>query len=93
MSCSPTPRQFDFLRFVRGFQLAKGYSPSFAEVAAGLGLNRRSSAHELLLAMAGRGLARNTPGKPRSIELLVAPEVPRAPDGAPLYFVTIGEPR
>lgn len=77
------------LRFIRGYQLALGYSPSFREMAVGIGLSPRAKQpiSTLLDELQRRGLARRLYNRTRSIELLAKPAVPRAPDGAPLFVV------
>ena len=86
---SPTPRQLDALRFIHGFQLAHGWSPSLAEIHDGLGIatESKSSVVRLLSGMEERGLIRRIFKRARAIELLVNPAIPQAPDGAPLFVV------
>ncbi len=87
---SPTPRQLDVLRFVRGYQLATGgVTPTYREIAHSLRLFSKSNAHRLICGLEERGWLRRLPGRDRAIEILVPVTVPRAPDGAPLYFVPI----
>ncbi|MDZ4308409.1 MAG: hypothetical protein U0988_11185 [Allopontixanthobacter sp.] len=80
----------DALRFVRGFQLARGKSPTLQEIATGMGGVSKSPTFRLVCAIQERGLVRTGYQSPRSIELLTDIAIPRAPDGAPLYFVPIG---
>lgn len=83
---TPTKRQQDALRFIRGYQLAKGYSPTCVEIVKGLGVKSHSRAFYLVNGLAERGLADKLCNRKRSV-LVVDIAVPRAPDGAPLYFV------
>ncbi len=90
---SPTKRQMDALRFIRGYQLAKGgVSPFFREIAVGIGLSplSKSTVSDLLDSLEERGHARRLPNREQAIEVLTDIPIPRAPDGAPLYFVEIG---
>ncbi|MFO6448641.1 LexA family protein [Erythrobacter sp. NE805] len=89
---SLTARQQDALRFITGFQAAKGYSPSITEIAVGIGQSANSKArtHELLHSMQDRGALRLLPRRARAIEVLAPIAIPRAPDGEPLHFVRVG---
>ena len=91
MALSPTPNQLRFLRFVRGFQIAKGHSPSYREIGEAICCGSRGKAHALAMQLEERGLIRTMPQRARSIELLVPVAIPHAPDGAPLHFVSLGE--
>ena len=88
---SLTRRQLDALRFIAGFQMRFGFGPSYSEIAAGLGLKSKSGAHRVVIGLEERGAVRVLPARSRSIEILKPIEVPRAPDGEPLYSVQIGE--
>ena len=88
---SLTPRQADALRFIAGFLRANGYSPTFEEVAAGLGLASKGAAFNLVESLSERGAVKIRRSKRNKITLLEPVLVPRAPDGAPLFFVRIGE--
>lgn len=82
-------RQMQLLRYVRGYQLAFGYSPSFAEMARGLGYSSKAKGAVWLLLseLERRGLIRRLYNRSRAIELIARPAVPLAPDGAPLFAV------
>lgn len=82
-------RQMQLLRYIRGYQVAKGYSPSFSEMALGIGLSPRSKGmvSALLDALEARGLVRRLYMRARAIDVLVRPSLPMAPDGAPLFAV------
>lgn len=89
---SPTQRQMDALRFIRGYQFAKGCAPSGKEICSALGLRSTAGPAGLIDGLEERGLLRRLPvigGERRSIEVLVDIPVPRDPDGNPLYFVSI----
>lgn len=82
-------RQMQLLRYVRGYQLAFGYSPSFVEIARGIGLSPKAKAvvWRLLRDLERKGLIRRLYGRDRAIDVIVKPAVPLAPDGAPLFVV------
>jgi SOS-response transcriptional repressor LexA len=87
---SPTPRQLELLRFIAGYQLAHGgVSPSFVEMTAGLGLSSTAGIARLLDGLEERGAIRRLHSRERAIELLADVPVPRAPEGAPLFFIPI----
>lgn len=84
-----TPRQADVLRFIIGFQEAKGYSPCLREIALGIGISPKSIARtrDALLSLQDRGFIRVLRQRDRAIEVLHPIAIPRAPDGAPLQFI------
>lgn len=91
---SLTPRQQDALRFIIGFQEAKGESPSYAQIATGIGLSGDKSKgciNRLLGGLQERGAIRRRSGAARAIEVLMRLPIPRAVDGAPLQVVCFGE--
>lgn len=88
----PTPRQAAALRFIWGFQLANGRTPTLSEIGAGIGVVGKSSPKRLVDGLAERGhliIDRGTwPWNTRrSIEVIGEPAIPRAPDGEPLFVV------
>ena len=90
MMVSLTPRQADLLQFIRGHLLARGYSPSFSEMAGALGISgNKGGVARLVAGLEERGAIRRLHGRARAIEVLTPSPVSRAPDGAPLYFVPI----
>ena len=88
---SPTQRQLDALRFIRGYQLAKGHSPCLREIAVGTGCAATSKAtvRYSLRHLERAGLLRKLRQRERAIEVLTDIPVPRDPDGFPLYFVRL----
>jgi SOS-response transcriptional repressor LexA len=90
---SLTPRQQDALRFIIGFKEARGHSPSYLEIADGMGLNgdsAKSQIHRLLSGLRERGAIRRKWCAAREIEVVEAIAISRAPDGEPLHFVRVG---
>jgi SOS-response transcriptional repressor LexA len=92
---SLTPRQQDALRFIIGYQESKGRSPSYAEIADGIGLPgdaAKGQINRLLGCLRERGAIRRRYCAERSIEVLQYLPIPRAPNGEPLHLVRIGGP-
>jgi len=83
----------DALRFIAGFELAKGRCPSVEDVADGL-LNHdigEGLAEALVGSLVAEGkLRRLKHSRNRKLQVLTPVPVPRAPDGEPLHFVRIG---
>lgn len=93
MAVPLTARQQDLLRFIAGYQAAKGYCPSFLEIADGLRLSRsKGGVARILRGLEERGAIRRLFHRPRAIEVLVPVAIPCAPDGAPLFAVRFGRP-
>jgi SOS-response transcriptional repressor LexA len=91
MTISATKRQLDALRFIHGYQIAHGCSPTHRELGEGMGSPQGSATHDRIVALEERGFIRRSadtrPGVRQDIAVLVEPTIPRAPDGAPLYAV------
>lgn len=84
-----TPRQAELLRFIRGYQIARGgVGPTLRECARALGLKSESSAHRLVERLEERGALRRLRNWERSIEALQPVSIPSI-DGAPLYAVPL----
>ena len=65
-----TSRQADCLSFVRGFERRHGYTPSFREIAAGMGFKSTSNASRLLTLLEERGVLKRTPHRRRAIQII-----------------------
>lgn len=65
-----TARQEMLLSFLREYQLANGYAPSFREMAEFLGAASMQGIHDHLKALEKKGAIRRTIGIPRAIRLL-----------------------
>lgn len=50
-----TQRQAETLKFIKAFIKTQGYSPSYAEIAEGIGVSARSSIHRLVRELKERG--------------------------------------
>lgn len=86
------PRQREALRFITGYLEAHdGIAPSQREIGEGIGIKSRASVMRLLDGLQLRGAIRRLRRRVRAIEVLAPLPVPRAPDGAPLHFIAIGD--
>lgn len=85
---SITPAHMRVLRFVQGWIETFGYAPTFTEMSYWLGMNR-SSVHQHLFALTERGFVRRMFYRKQAIEVVQKLDLPRAPDGAPLFVVPI----
>lgn len=65
-------RQSDALAFIEGFIDENGYTPTFAEISVGLGLQSRSGAHRLVQQLIDRGAVRRLPGRTQSLVIVRA---------------------
>jgi SOS-response transcriptional repressor LexA len=80
--------QLDLLRFVAGWQERHaGISPTLGQICGALGYRSKSTAFRMLQGLEARGLVRRLRGRHQFIEVLVEVELPRSPEGAPLYFI------
>lgn len=84
-------RKADALRFIAGFLEANGFGPSRREIGAAIGLKGMETVQSIVDELVDDGAVRTLPGKHRAIELLRQVDIPRAPDGAPLFFARPGE--
>lgn len=72
-----TRRQKDVLDFIRNFVERCGYSPSFDEIAHGIGLSSLATVHKHITNLENKGMLSRTPNRSRSIDLLPTP-IPQA---------------
>lgn len=84
-----THRQADALRFIAGYVEKRGEAPTLAEVMLGIGTTSTSLAHGLLAGLDERGAISRIARRKRAISVNCQIPIPRAPDGAPLYFVKV----
>jgi len=63
-----TRRQRQVIDFIAGFLQEQGYSPSFQEIAQGLGLNSLATVHKHVLTLERKGFLRRHYNQSRSIE-------------------------
>ena len=65
-----TKKQQALLDFLEDFTDEKGYSPSYREIQAGLGLSSVSAVAEHIDNMTKKGILKKVPGAARSLEIL-----------------------
>ena len=65
-----TKKQQAVLNFLEDFTEENGYSPSYREIQAGLGLSSVSAVAEHIDNMVAKGILRKVPGAARSLEVL-----------------------
>ena len=65
-----TKKQQAVLDFLEDFTEEKGYSPSYREIQAGLGLSSVSAVAEHIDNMVSKGILKKVPGAARSLEVL-----------------------
>ena len=70
MAIKLTKKQLAVLNFLEDFTEENGYSPSYREIQAGLGLSSVSAVAEHIDNLAGKGVLKKVPGAARSLELL-----------------------
>lgn len=87
-----TRRQKDVLDFLSGFTQKNGYSPSYEEIAQGLGLNSLATVHKHITNLQNKGLLQRAHNRSRSIDVL-SPRTPRRADRLPLMGrIAAGKP-
>jgi len=64
-----TASQHKALSFIREYIASNGYSPSFSDIATGLGIKSRGVVHRYVHALADSGHIRLAPGRQRNIQL------------------------
>lgn len=80
----------DVLRYVAGYLEARdGVSPSCADICAALGITSKASLDRRLDEIEASGRLFRIRDRHRAMEVTAPVAIPRAPDGAPLYFVRI----
>ncbi len=71
-----TRRQKEVMDFLTGFTQRKGYSPSYEEIAAGLGLSSLATVHKHITNLHNKGMLQRAHNRSRSIDVL-SPRSPR----------------
>ena len=80
---SLTRRQKDTLDYIVDFQEEFGFSPSYHEIAAGIGVSSLGRVATLVTALKDRGYITTRIGGKRSIEILKTGVLPRKEDPEP----------
>ena len=70
MTVKLTKKQLAVLNYLQDFTEEKGYSPSYREMMAGLGLSSVSAVAEHVENLVEKGVLRKVPGAARSLEIL-----------------------
>ena len=70
MGIKLTKKQLAVLNFLEDFTEENGYSPSYREIMAGLGLSSVSAVAEHVDNLVVKGVLRKVPGAARSLEIL-----------------------
>ena len=70
MAVKLTKKQLAVLDFLQDFTEEKGYSPSYREMMAGLGLSSVSAVAEHIDNLVAKGVLKKVPGAARSLEVL-----------------------
>jgi len=84
-----TKRQREVLDFIQGFEADRNYSPSFQEIADGLGLNSLATVHKHVHNLKRKGLLKGDDNRSRSLEV-VARKMMRMPPVSELAFPLVG---
>ena len=79
-----TRRQKEVLDFLSAFTQRKGYSPSYEEIAAGLGLNSLATVHKHITNLHNKGMLQRAHNRSRSIDVLSPRSAKRSSDRLPL---------
>jgi len=74
-----TKRQRQVYNFIAEFVAREGYSPSFEEIGAGLGLSSLATVHKHISNLEEKGLLKRGFNRSRSIDLLPVKSRPRPP--------------
>ena len=68
-----TERQGQYLAFIHAYSKVNGRPPAQLDIQRFFAVTA-PTVHQMVLTLERRGLLRRTPGQPRSLEILVAPE-------------------
>lgn len=70
MKVKLTKKQLALLNFLEDFTEENGYSPSYREIMAGMGLSSVSAVAEHIDNLVGKGVIKKVPGAARSLEVI-----------------------
>ena len=70
MGLKLTKKQLALLDFLQDFTEENGYSPSYREIMAGMGLSSVSAVAEHIDNLVSKGVLKKVPGAARSLEIL-----------------------
>ena len=90
---SITRRQKEVVDFISGFVQRNGYSPSFEEIAHGLGLKSLATVHKHITNLQKKGLLQRAHNRSRSIDILPPKGKAKRSDRLPLLGrIAAGQP-
>lgn len=69
-----TQKQAELLAFIQTFDAINGYSPSFAEMQAGMNISSKSGIHRLLAALEERCYIQRMHNRKRAIRIIDWPD-------------------
>ncbi len=88
-----TRRQKEVIDFLTSFTQKNGYSPSYEEIASGLGLNSLATVHKHITNLQSKGLLQRAHNRSRSIDVLPQRSVKKTGDRLPLLGrIAAGQP-
>jgi repressor LexA len=88
-----TRRQKEVIDFLSNFTSSHGYSPSYEEIAAGLGLSSLATVHKHVTNLQTKGLLQRAHNRSRSIDVLPQRAARRPMDRLPLLGrIAAGQP-
>ena len=79
-----TRRQKEVMDFLSAFTQKNGYSPSYEEIAAGLGVNSLATVHKHVTNLQNKGLLQRAHNRSRSIDVLPVRAGKKGSDRVPL---------
>ena len=79
-----TRRQKEVIDFLSSFTQKNGYSPSYEEIAVGLGLNSLATVHKHVANLQSKGLLQRAHNRSRSIDVLPSRTGKKGADRVPL---------
>ena len=79
-----TRRQKEVIDFLSSFTQKNGYSPSFEEIASGLGLASLATVHKHITNLQNKGLLQRSHNRSRSIDVLPSRALKKNPERLPL---------
>src|SRR5438270_10583616 len=88
-----TRRQKEVIDFLSGFTQKNGYSPSYEEIASGLGLSSLATVHKHVTNLQNKGLLQRAHNRSRSIDVLPVRSGKKGSDRLPLMGrIAAGQP-
>lgn len=84
MRMAMTRRQKEVIDFLSSFTTRNGYSPSYEEIAAGLGLNSLATVHKHVTNLQSKGLLQREHNRSRSIDVIQQRPTRKITDRLPL---------